>query len=552
MNFLEDTSLPGLGNICGAYLNSKREILAVSCEYRLLTEPRARASYGGHTLRHRIALYKKGQHLPTAFFDHLRYDVNDVAFHPTLPVIAIATGRYDGGWVFEGELILWNWETNESKRVVDAIPEVFRVAFNKTGNQILAYVLPWDEGMVEDLNLSDDSFFEIKCTFFESLETDIVDSKSISQQMAAQEPVSSESIGQDSRFSLNSTDVEGEISNHCSTGPLLSRSPIWDVKWLNENEVAIVHDDCLLEILSTSGEILQTFSGDGHGCEIIAGTPPLIHVSEYAGGTDWHKEHKSTLYRLEDSELIEGRTFIGSYTISRDSRGRILARRDRSGAGLDTKVFDYLFSDKKWATLNLGQYDVFNHYVKIDSAPSLYFVQDDIADRNPYEDFMARSKKWLCTLQSDGTITRLWRILKDDGTHASTALDCTYTYLEDGNKKAIIAAGKHYTPNPRQPAYGFIYRRNIGRKKDLWRHPTTASPTVIRYVSEQDVVIAFFLDGNQMVIDAKTGKILRQKKFTVNSMPTVICSCDVLGRNLVIGTMDGRVAITDIDEIAAL
>ena len=55
-----------------------------------------------------------------------------------------------------------------------------------------------------------------------------------------------------------------------------------------------------------------------------------------------------------------------------------------------------------------------------------------------------------------------------------------------------------------------------------------------------------------MVIEAKTGEILRQKKFTVNGMPTVICSCDVLGSDLVIGTMDGRVAIADVDEIAAL
>jgi hypothetical protein len=31
--------------------------------------------------------------------------------HPSLPVMAIATGDYDGGWRFEGQLALWNWHT---------------------------------------------------------------------------------------------------------------------------------------------------------------------------------------------------------------------------------------------------------------------------------------------------------------------------------------------------------------------------------------------------------------------------------------------------------
>lgn len=41
-----------------------------------------------------------------------RFPVHALAFHPTLPLLAVGTGSYDGGYFFEGELLLLNSETN--------------------------------------------------------------------------------------------------------------------------------------------------------------------------------------------------------------------------------------------------------------------------------------------------------------------------------------------------------------------------------------------------------------------------------------------------------
>ena len=129
MHFLADPSLPGLGQLTGAFSHTGGDVLAVCSAYRMLTEPPARAAYGGQRLRHRVALYRRGERPPFAAFDQLRYGVNDIAFHPSLPVLAIATGSCDGGWAFEGELSLWNWETGEHGLAVQQAPEVVRVAF---------------------------------------------------------------------------------------------------------------------------------------------------------------------------------------------------------------------------------------------------------------------------------------------------------------------------------------------------------------------------------------------------------------------------------------
>ncbi|MFC5153977.1 hypothetical protein [Streptomyces amakusaensis] len=48
-----------------------------------------------------------------------RYRVHALAFHPTLPLLATGTGRYDGGYFFDGELLLLNLETGESVSAIE-------------------------------------------------------------------------------------------------------------------------------------------------------------------------------------------------------------------------------------------------------------------------------------------------------------------------------------------------------------------------------------------------------------------------------------------------
>lgn len=46
----------------------------------------------------------------------MRLPINGVAFHPRDPVIAITAGSHDGGWLFEGDLVLWNWVEGKTCR----------------------------------------------------------------------------------------------------------------------------------------------------------------------------------------------------------------------------------------------------------------------------------------------------------------------------------------------------------------------------------------------------------------------------------------------------
>src|SRR5450432_2280982 len=106
-----------VGRLAGAYRSDHGSVVALASDFELLYWP-ARAIYQGHRLRHRVSLYSSDLAVRLGVFDGARFPINDLAFHPNLPLVAIATGSYDGGWFFEGELLLWNWETGASVKVL--------------------------------------------------------------------------------------------------------------------------------------------------------------------------------------------------------------------------------------------------------------------------------------------------------------------------------------------------------------------------------------------------------------------------------------------------
>ncbi|WP_327072108.1 PQQ-like beta-propeller repeat protein [Kitasatospora purpeofusca] len=48
-----------------------------------------------------------------------RFPVQALAFHPTEPLLAVGTGEYDGGYHFEGELLLLDWETGAARSLIE-------------------------------------------------------------------------------------------------------------------------------------------------------------------------------------------------------------------------------------------------------------------------------------------------------------------------------------------------------------------------------------------------------------------------------------------------
>jgi hypothetical protein len=535
--FLDDPPLPGTGDVTGVFWNQDRSILAVASVFRLLTEPPARAAYGGHQLRHRVALYRPPLSQPFAVFDDAAFPVNTVAFHPSRSVALLGGGRYDGGYLFEGQLFLWDWNSSHV-RDLGRVPEVLLSEICADGNSARVTVRPWDEGFAEAKGGDPfDMFFVIDLPrLFEHESFEDV----IGQRLDTQTPKTARGLV--AVAASNSVDPAQEISTALGV-TYRRRSPIWDAALIDAYTIGIVHDDCLLELFGQDGGLNRSFVGEGHGVQILRGSDAtFIHVVQFdQNARHWSKNFRTRLAKLRDAELVDVVAFDGRYTFSIAEGDALLGRCDRSFGGGDAEV-DLIVTGggQTIRKCDLGHYDVFNHFLRVDGAPRLFFVQG-----TPPK---SHERKYLCTVDEDGKAQRLWPLLEDKGDQSSHAMECSYGYVRDRLGAGLIVSGKHYDSAPR--AYrGFIYRKNLDGA-ELWRHPTRSSAASIGTTRDGRMVVVAFLDGSLAVFRADTGAVVQWEAFKPGGLLTVVVSLDIDETHILLGTLDGRFGIAPINELS--
>lgn len=534
MLYLDDASLPGHGDITGVFWSPDRRVLAVTSVFRLLTEPPARAAYGGHKLRYRVSLYLPPSRKPVAVFDHAAFPINDLGFHPTKPVVVLGAGSYDGGHAFEGQLVLWDWATPWSQSM-RAIPDVVRVRFTNDGDDIEAIVRPWDEGDGEDqIENPFETFYRIALKEVLARRWDDSTEQVVREQIESQKPLSGHEAAVFANLPQQSDHRVAEIERAFGLERFQRRSPIWDVALLCSGSVGIVHDDCWLEVFSRQGERRHLLKGRGHGVEIFRADEPLIHIADVK---NWHTACDTTLMKIRGGEAREVASLTGRYTFSMALDGSMLGRCDRSFQEeiASAEVDATLTSDLTTVTMrDLGHYDVFNHYLRIDRAPYLFVVQG-----TPRSSHMV---KYLCLVTPDGRVERLWPLLKDAGDQASHAMECCFCFIQDDRGAGVIVSGRHFDSSTMAPYSGFIYRKNLDGR-ELWRHATTASAASIKIVPNSGLVMVAFLDGNFAMMQGGDGEISHWEPFMPEGNASIIFSLDVDETHVAFGTIDGRCGV---------
>lgn len=540
--------LRGSGKINGVFFNAAGDVAAVASTFALLAHPRARAAYGGRTLRYRVALYRRDSLVPFAAFDDLHYPVNDVAFHPTGTTVAIGGGSYDGGYLFEGELIVWNWRETHGVHLYNQVPEVVRCHYNAAGDQIEAWVRPWDDG--DDARDAFDALFRVQapapCPGSQALNLNVDSAPSVPAELRAQ--------------ALRAPDVqqlEARLQAWFGVAGWTRRGAILDVAWLDRDRYAAVHEGCQLEVHHRNGDRLATHSGAGHGVEILtSGKDVLVHVVQtgqagqivgrqdarlytYTGAGADASAHTNT---TTNAGLQLTRAYDGEFTFSATPQGRILGRQNRVTAapGQARDVLLDLATGVEHRP-DLGHYDCFNHYLRIRHAPCLFLLQGTPAS--------SHERKTLCVVQPDGPVRRLWPVLKASNDAAGHAMELCGAYVDDALGPGLVISGKHYSPNVRAPYSGFIYRKPLGRDRELWRRPIPASPSAIVHMPALNLIAAAFLDGSLQLIDAQTGVLRRYARVRVDGLPTLIFAMDADAQSLVVGTVDGTIKVLEAGQL---
>ena len=543
-------TIRGSGAITGVFRSSNGGTLAIASTFPLLTNPPGRAAYMGQRLRQRLALHRRGELRPFAVFDDLRMPINDVSFHPSDPVIAVAAGSYDGGYLFEGELLFWNWQADRSWRAAKTVPEVERCDFTEDGNGLDVLVRPWDE----DWGVDDDPFDRVYPLSVPYGGPSGSDGGGI--EIDPGQAIVRHTLEYARNDPRRHDGIDQELCQWFGVDRISRRGPIWDVAWVDGNRLAAVDNDCLVEIHDLADGSVTSLRKDGyHGASLLRTSPPVVASYAMEG---WQIRH-SQLLAISDDTLVKIATFEGSYNFVSSMDGRVLGRLDRSLVrdGKSDVMVDIKTGDVR--LVSLGHYDCFNHFLGIDGAPDLFILQG--TPKTQHE------KKRLCRVRADGSVETLWYLLPPDGSHESHAMECLGCYIDDELGPGVVVSGRHYDPNPSKGNRGFIFRRPIEQSRfarrgfglsrlsddrkvqEAWRLATTAVASAIVHAPKEKLIVVAYLDGTLSLLNAADGTVVMAGQVTIESHPTVIYSMDVVDASLAVGTFDGRIAVIELDQL---
>ena len=525
--------------------------MAIAYYYDHLIRPAGRSTYLGQRLRYGVALYQASSRTPLANYTDLHFGANDIAFHPSKTVVAIGAGSYDGGYCFEGELALFDWEKGVAQKAWQRTPEVTRCKFLNDGNTLRLLTHPWDEEQFSEED-GHDPFKTYLSSSTEDVEAILAGAVDLGDAVAMpyeNKPVDPVSMGFDvAQPSWRGTDVVPDIEAFFGGGNYLNRSAIWDIKWLNSNQIAVVHDGCVLEIFNNDGDTICAHIGDGEhvGAQLFNAKELIVHVNKkrwdpMSRGQDDYSG--SQLFKVAEGDLKQIHSFNRDYVFSASVNGSLLGRCDRSG-GSDNECKDTFISglDGSASELDLGHYDCFNHFCRFDGAERHYFFQS-----TPKEDYR---DKYVCAMDEWGEVARLWPILEDDGTGYSHPMELATCYGTDALGAGLFIAGRRHQPSPRKGGHeAFLYRRIPEWKEDVWYHDTESCVSMMVCHPERPLLACAFLNGDLWFLNSETGEILSKQSFEPEGLPTVIYSLDMIEDKIAIGCLDGRIYVGSIEEL---
>jgi WD40 repeat protein len=508
---LTPTRFAEIGHPTDAYTKEDGQFVALCSSFGPFYWP-GRAIYAGHSLRSRISLYTNDLAQRIAVFDGTRFPINDLAFHPSQPLLAIGTGAYDGGYFYEGQLWLWNWESQESYALLKESREVLCCYFLDE-NRLAVVVSPANDGDFGD-HLIEFYFVDI---------AQAGHSKRLELQ-----PLDPQEFGFSDYEAYTEQKQQSALALLSATHDYHPRGKIWDLLWLSEQKIALVDDIGLIEVWNTNGTCEYAQTAIGLGVQLLAHPQgPLVNSLKYS--PDSGNKTRSVLYRLKQP-LKEVYAFKHAMVFSVDQNGQLLCRdsdnpsnkRPRQDMWLDANL-------KKIQSKDIGYYDCFNHYLRLDQGEGLYFLQGTPAS--------SHQKKKLCRLHLDGTIEPIMN-WDNHAAHLMNSIACW------GPQNTLIRSFKIYNPQPDHRDIR-IESVDLSSGKTLWTCQMSALVTAMVLVENTHLAYAL-TNGKMGLIDIARGRIIKEQNLTIDGIKSVALSLSAKGSLLATGTQEGRLLLYQI------
>ncbi|GAA3724584.1 hypothetical protein GCM10022225_01860 [Plantactinospora mayteni] len=458
-----------------------------------------------------------------------RWRTNVIACHPTLPLAAIGTGAYDGGWAYEGELLLLDLTTGGTVSLLAHSREVRQLTWRDPHTLDLVLAIPCDEDEARFGSTS------LACTIRRD---DWDRATSGMLRMPYGEVPVPDAPRTDPAVAV------GIVEGLCRERGLrwAPRREVWAVDALSDDRVVAVLEGVRLECWSvSSAETLWRIPVDGTGCQLkvlpegrtalaLTQTPSTFHGGRWTADPSVVAEvdladgvvralHESARCAVLVSRADGWWALRDTEHDRRAAAGQILLNPPDGGPG---------------TTVGLGRYDLFNHFFDIRYAPDLLFLEGGAAEH--WQD------KWVVSVDvPDGPMRRLFP-LEWDASRGRHLFGGCGAYLDDRAGPSLVHTGAVHDGAGLLPGNAFVVRRAYPTGELQWVFPADHQATALD--ADGDFVYVTFNSGELVILRAADGTVHARQELRVDGHPVVPLSLVRLSPDrLAIGTLDGRILV---------
>ncbi|WP_106403149.1 outer membrane protein assembly factor BamB family protein [Actinocorallia populi] len=451
-----------------------------------------------------VGVYSTGDLVCRALL-RARHPVRAMAFHPVLPLLAVGTGRYDGGYFFEGELLLLSWE---SGRVVSLIDEGL-------GRMVLG--LEWlDEHALRVLTAPLDDW----------------------EDEAAHEEGHVAVVRRPDWSTVDASSLWAELEGPRVPAPrsdgtaaaravLTQASSLWEprrtvraVERLHDGRILAALDGVALESWRASGEREWSAPGtEGGGREIVVEEDrETAWVSLVS--SDWEGSKAVAGFSLTDGSLLDQVVPSVPVSLVRCANGRpALApsggHRPRSALPIRNGSRVY--------------FRTFDHPARMSAVPPAGGEEPWI-EAAPMPEPGARRP-------AEPAATAVRRLFPHSWTPGEIHFGGPGVETREGD---LVHTGTVHHGHGLQPGGSFVVRRSAQTGTPLWAFRTDRPATAMD--ADADRVYIGYDDGEIVVLDLRDGSVRHRAPLTVGAVIAVPTALTVTApAQLLVGTSDGRI-----------
>lgn len=467
---------------------------------------------------HRIGVYERDG-LRCRHLTRSRYPVRSLAFHPVLPLLAAGTGRYDGGYLFEGELLLIDTQTGAVVSALSDGREVLGVEW--LGATALRLVLAptddWENRLAHEQG---------HVAVVERVDWSAVGQEAIGfEELAAPaEPAARTDRGAEARGLLDGPRGGGRPDLVRTPPGMGRRSPGGRARPRRPGR-----GPC--GVVAPVGGAAMGGRGRGGRAPAPPGPRRDLPVDQRRTRPPARGRRGAAVPRERPDRPDRPGHGAGA-----GNRGPGRARGPaRGGSRTVLRILDgprkpparLVVLDRTGPVdgPEAGGFDVFNHPFPVRRASGTYALVGTDPDE-PHRD------KWVVAVSADGTARRLFPHSWEPREHHFGG-----PAAEIG--PSLVYAGEVHHGEGIQPGGAYVVRRSLdGDVRWQYRtdHPATALDT------DGETVYVAYNSGALVALDAEDGSVRWHRALEVGGAPTVALSLVLAPQgHLLVGTVDGRV-----------